>query len=78
MTASARLAPTGFRAFITRPAALRAAAWDGMARAAEGLACLGRLHGATAPRLTGAGAGRRDPRKGQDHNAQAEGEDRTP
>ncbi len=65
MTASSSTTPTGFRAFIARPAALRAAAWDGMARAAEGLACLGRLHGATAPRHRAAAQAGRDPGRGR-------------
>lgn len=76
MTASSKSSPAGCRAYEARPAAMRAAAWLGVCRAAEGLARLGRLHGAVAPRLGTFGSRQRDRWDTQDHDVQAGGEGR--
>ena len=78
MTASTHTPHTAFRAFLARPAAARSAAWGGMCLAAEGLARLGRLHGAIVPRIALGGSTGRDRKGGQGNNVQAGDADREP
>lgn len=78
MTASSNTPFTPTRAFLARPAAARAAAWSGMCLAAEGLARLGRLHGAIVPRIALGGSTGRDRKGGRQDNVQAGDADRQP